>query len=222
MPTGIHKKRKHPYSTGKLINVFRKIHRITAVYLFVIFFIVSVTGLLLGWKKHSGGIILAESYKGTSSDFKKWLPIDSLYLNASKIFHDSISSTLPSELERIDIRKEDGMIKFVFNEGFWGIQLDGVTGKLLHIERRRADFIEKIHDGSIIDYYSGTNGVFKLVYTSVIGLALLVFTITGFWLYFGPKRLRKLKQERLQKILLRKQKIRERRISSEEPKEHGL
>ena len=222
MPTGIHKKRKHPYSTGKLINVFRKIHRITAVYLFVIFFIVSVTGLLLGWKKHSGGIILAESYKGTSSDFKKWLPIDSLYLNASKIFHDSISSTLPSELERIDIRKEDGMIKFVFNEGFWGIQLDGVTGKLLHIERRRADFIEKIHDGSIIDYYSGTNGVFKLVYTSVIGLALLVFTITGFWLYFGPKRLRKLKQERLQKILLRKQKIRERRISSQEPKESGL
>jgi len=222
MPTGIHKKRKHPYSTGKLINVFRKIHRITAVYLFVVFFIVSITGLLLGWKKHSGGIILAESYKGTSSDFKKWLPIDSLYLNASKIFHDSISSTLPSELERIDIRKEDGMIKFVFNEGFWGIQLDGVTGKLLHIERRRADFIEKIHDGSIIDYYSGTNGVFKLVYTSVIGLALLVFTITGFWLYFGPKRLRKLKQERLQKILLRKQKIRERRISSEEPKEHGL
>ena len=220
MPSVIHKKRKHPYSTGKVINVFRKIHRITAVYLFVVFFIVSITGLLLGWKKHSGGIILAESYKGTSGDFKKWLPIDSLHLNACKIFHDSISSTLSPELDRIDIRKEDGMIKFVFNEGFWGIQLDGVTGKLLHIERRRADFIEKIHDGSIIDYYTGTNGIFKLIYTSVIGLALLVFTITGFWLYYGPNRLRKLKQGRSRKILLRKQKVRERRITAEEQQEN--
>jgi hypothetical protein len=84
------------------------------------------------------------------------------------------------------------MIKFIFVEDFWGIQLDGTTGKLLHIEERRSDFIEKVHDGSILDYYLGTTGdQIKLLYTSIMGISLLMFTITGFWLWYGPKRMRK-------------------------------
>jgi hypothetical protein len=83
-------------------------------------------------------------------------------------------------------------VNFVFNNHFWGIQIDCATGKLLHIEERRSDYIEKIHDGSIIDFYIGNKGgQFKLVYTSIMGLALLTFTITGFWLWYGPKRMRK-------------------------------
>jgi hypothetical protein len=87
---------------------------------------------------------------------------------------------------------DKGMVKFVFLDHFWGIQLDGATGKLLHIEKRRSDFIENIHDGSILDSYFKTNGEqIKLFYTSIMGLALLTFTITGFWLWYGPKRMRK-------------------------------
>lgn len=99
---------------------------------------------------------------------------------------------LSTELDRIDIRPDKGMLKFVFIDKFWGIQLDGVTGKVLHIERRRADFIEKIHDGSLVDhYFKLSNQPIKLVYTSIMSLALLTFTITGFWLWYGPKRMRK-------------------------------
>ena len=65
------------------------------------------------------------------------------------------------------------------------------TGELLHLERRRSDFIENLHDGSYFDYVFGTKyGQIKLVYTSIMGTALLVFTITGFWLWYGPKRFR--------------------------------
>lgn len=181
---------------AKLLRVFRKIHRTTGAILFVFFFFVSVTGLLLGWKKNSGGLILPESYKGTSSDLKDWLPIDSLYKNACKYLHDSVSSELSPDLERIDIRKDIGMVKFVFSENFWGIQLDGATGNLLHIERRRSDIIENIHDGSILDYFFETGKEqIKLVYTTIMGLALLTFTTTGFWLWFGPKRMRRNKTD---------------------------
>jgi len=134
---------------------------------------------------------MAKSYKGTSTDLKDWLPIDSLHKNATRIFRDSISSTLSMELDRIDVRQDKGMVKFVFIKGFWGIQLDGATGELLHIERRRSDFIEKVHDGSILDHFFKTdNGEIKLLYTTVMGTALLIFTITGFWLWYGPKRMR--------------------------------
>ncbi|KOY84290.1 DNA mismatch repair protein [bacterium 336/3] len=176
---------------AKLLRIFRKIHRTTGILLFVFFFFISITGLLLGWKKHSGELLLPKSYKGTSTNFKDWLPIDSLHLIACRVLHDSVSTKLSSELDRIDIRKDKGMVKFIFANHFWGIQLDGATGKVLHIGRRHSDFIENIHDGSILDYYLGTTGQIKLVYTSIMGLALLIFVITGFWLWYGPKQMRK-------------------------------
>lgn len=177
---------------AKLLRQFRKIHRVTGACLFVFFFLVAVTGLLLGWKKHSGGLILPKSHKGTSTDLKDWLPLDSLHTTACKILRDSVSGELSLALERIDVRKDKGMVKFIFLDHFWGVQLDGATGKLLHIEQRRSDFIEKIHDGSILDYYFGTSdNQIKLVYTSIMGVALLIFTVTGFWLWYGPKQMRR-------------------------------
>jgi len=176
---------------AKLISTFRKIHRTTGALLFIFFFIVATTGLLLGWKKHSGGWILPKSYKGVSTDLKTWLPIDSLHTIACNILHDSVSPSLSLDLERIDIRKDKGMVKFVFLEDFKGIQLDGTTGKLLAIENRRSDIIENIHDGSILDYFFDTTSEqLKLIYTTIMGLALLTFTTTGFWLWYGPKRMK--------------------------------
>lgn len=177
---------------ASILRQTRKIHRYTGMFLFIFFFIISITGLLLGWKKHSGGLILPKSYTGTSTDLGDWLSIDSLHKNACKILHDSISPNLNLDLERIDIRMEKGMVKFVFIDHFWGIQLDGVTGDLLHIERRNSDIVENLHDGSILDYHFKTSKEqIKLVYTTIMGLALLTFTITGFWLWYGPKRMKK-------------------------------
>lgn len=179
---------------AKLIRLFRKIHRITGACLFAFFFFISVSGILLGWKKHSGEILLPKSYKGTSTELKDWLPLDSLHNIACQILHDSVSSKLSLALDRIDVRKDKGMVKFVFNDHYWGVQLDGATGELLNIGKRRSDFIENLHDGSLLDTYLGTsNGQIKVVYTSIMGLALLVFTITGFWLWLGPKRMKKLR-----------------------------
>jgi len=175
---------------AKVLRIFRRVHRLTGAFLFIFFFVVSVTGLLLGWKKNSGGYIMAKSYTGTSTDLKDWLPVDSLHVLASKYLHDSVSPVLSTELDRIDIRKDKGMVKFLYSNHFIGLQLDGATGNLLHIEARRSDYLEKVHDGSIIDFYLGTSGLFKLVYTTLMGVALLVFTITGFWLWYGPIRMK--------------------------------
>ncbi|MCY7363221.1 MAG: PepSY domain-containing protein [Ignavibacteria bacterium] len=177
---------------AKVLRLSRRIHRTLGMFLFVLFLFVAITGLLLGWKKNTSGLILPKSYEGTSTDLADWIPIDSLHTNACRILLDSISPDLSTELERIDIRPDKGMVKFVFIDKYMGVQLDGATGKLLHIERRRSDFIENIHDGSILDFIFGTNKEqFKLIYTSITGLSLLMFTVTGFWLWYGPRRMRK-------------------------------
>ncbi|MEE4176821.1 MAG: PepSY domain-containing protein [Bacteroides sp.] len=177
---------------ASLLRTFRQIHRITASLLFLFFFLMAVTGILLGMKKHSGELIQDKNYQGTSTELKNWLPLDSLYASACQVFRDSVSPSLPLTLERMDVRMDKGMVKFIFVEGFWGIQIDGTTGQLLHIERRRSDFIEKIHDGSIVDHYLGwRSGIFKLIYTTLMGIALLLFTITGFWLWYRHRQIRR-------------------------------
>lgn len=177
---------------AKLLRIFRKVHRTTGAALFVFFFFISITGLLLGWKKHSGGLIMSESYKGASSDLTHWLPLHRLNTMANAYLLETVSPELSTEIDRIDIYKDKGMIKFVYVDHIWGLQLDGTTGKLLHVERRYSDLIENIHDGSILDYYLGTsNKQIKVFYTSIMGMALLVFTVTGFWLWYGPKRMRR-------------------------------
>lgn len=184
---------KRRQDQAKVIRIFRKVHRTTGALLFFFFLFISITGLLLGWKKNSNGLILAKTEKGTSTELSEWLPLETLKSNAQKIFRDSISNELSPEIDRIDVRPDKGILKFTFVDNFYGIQLDGATGTLLKIERRRSDFIEQVHDGSILDRYLGTSGgQIKLIYTSVMGLALLVFTITGFWLWYGPKRMKRI------------------------------
>ena len=176
----------------RLLQFARKTHRKTGAFLFVFFLFIAVTGFLLGWKKDSRGLIQPKSYVGVSTDLKKWLPIDSLHTIACNILHDSVSAELSLDLEKIDIKKDKGMVKFGFIDRYWGIQLDGTTGQLLNIQKRRSDFIENIHDGSILDLYFRTKGEpIKVFYTSIAGLALFIFIITGFWLWYGPKRMKK-------------------------------
>lgn len=179
---------------ARTLRIFRKVHRTTGALLFVFFFFISVSGLILGWKKNSNGTLLPKTQQGISSNLKHWLPVDSLHTIACNVLHNNVSPELSLELDRIDIRKEKGSVKFVFVDHYTEIQLDGTTGKVLSIGQRRSDFLEKVHDGSILDRYLGTDGILKLVYTSVMGISLLLFTVTGFWLWYGPKRMRKAKK----------------------------
>ena len=177
---------------AKIIRIFRKVHRKTGVLLFIFFFFISISGLLLGWKNNSNGIIIPKTQNGTSANLKEWLPIDHLHQKAIAILHDSISSNLDKTIDRIDIRKNKGIVKFVFENHYWEIQLDGATGNLLSIGERNSDLIENIHDGSILDHWFNTSQkTFKLVYTTIMGGSLLLFTISGFWLWYGPKRMKR-------------------------------
>lgn len=175
-----------------VLRNFRKLHRKIAIALFLFFFCIAVTGLLLGWKKNTGGLLLAPTQKGVSADIQTWLSFDSLHTMAIQVLRDSVSPELSTAIDRIDARPSKGVVKFVFADHYWGIQLDATTGALLQIERRNSDFIEDLHDGSLFDDLLGTGDEqIKLVYTTIMGSSLILLTITGFWLWYGPKLIRR-------------------------------
>ncbi len=154
--------------------------------------IIAITGLLLGWKKNSNGLILPKNEIGESTDISQWMRISDLQEIAFSTLKDSIDKKIDLDLQRIDLRPEKGIVKFVFDNHYWGIQIDGFNGKVLAITKRRSDFFENIHDGSIIDIFLGTKGeIIKLIYTTIMGASLIVFVVTGLWLWTGPKLLKR-------------------------------
>jgi uncharacterized iron-regulated membrane protein len=178
---------------AKWIRLFRWLHRKLAVPTFTFLFIIAITGILLGVKKQTG--LLAPTQKGTSKDLAAWLPIDSLQKLAVLSLKREVNPHLSTEIDRIDIRPSKGIVKFVFTDHYWSLQLDGTTGALLSKEKRNSDLIENIHDGSILDRLWGTGETAKIGYTVTLGISLLLLIVSGFWLWYGPKKIRQLKRK---------------------------
>ncbi|MDT8401503.1 MAG: PepSY domain-containing protein [Bacteroidales bacterium] len=173
---------------ASIIKTSRKIHRVIAAGLFILFLLIPVTGIILGWKKNTGDIILPRSYEGSTTNTAEWLSYDTLEMVACKALLDYAGKNISTDLDRIDARPSKGMVKFIFTDHYWEVQLDAATAEILNISKRRSDIIENIHDGSILDKIFRTEeGVFKILYTSLVGLSLLALAITGFWLWYGPK-----------------------------------
>ncbi len=172
--------------TDRLRN-FRVYHKYMGLVLGVFILISSITGIALGWKKDVD-LLQPPTQDGTTSDLQLWVPLSTMATTAYAAL-DSAVSIKNNPIDRIEARPEKGMVKVLFLEGSWEVQLDGSTGKVLSVAQRHSDWIEKIHDGSII-----SDG-FKLVTMNVLGLGLLVLSVTGFFLWFYPKKIRKLKQE---------------------------
>jgi uncharacterized iron-regulated membrane protein len=177
------------------LRLFRKVHRLMGAVLFIFFFVVAITGVLLGWKKNTNGWLLPATTKGTSTNLAVWKPIAQLHSIADSVLLHCVDKNLALDLDRIDIRKDKGIVKFVYAKHYWEVQLDGATGQALQVNLRKSDFIEDIHDASYLDAYFNTKGEpIKLTYTLIMGVALFLFCATGFWLWYGPKVLRNKKR----------------------------
>ncbi|MFZ1454607.1 MAG: PepSY-associated TM helix domain-containing protein [Saprospiraceae bacterium] len=180
---------------ARILRIVRKIHRIFGIWLFLFLFVTGATGLLLGWKKNSFGLILAETTSGVSRDVQGFLLLDTI-ISISENHARLHFQNGEHEIDRIEVRPDKGIVKVNFKNNYKGLQIDATNGKILKVESRNSDLIEHIHDGSWFDRTFGlSSGIFKLIYTSLCGIGLIVFTVSGFWLWYGPKLIRRHHEE---------------------------
>ncbi|MBD1397021.1 PepSY domain-containing protein [Pontibacter sp. JH31] len=172
-------------SLADRLRNFRVYHRYLGLSLGVFILISSVTGILLGWKKDVD-LLQPPTQKGASTDLQQWLPLSELAAR-SLAGLDSAEAIYENPIERIEARPDKGIVKTIFRDGSWEVQLDASNGKVLSVARRHSDWIEKVHDGSII------SDLFKLVSMNVLGFGLVFISCTGFFLWFYPKKIRKIK-----------------------------
>lgn len=179
---------------AKTIRGFRKIHKYSGITLAICFLCIAITGIALGLKKNSADLILPQTRTGSSATLSSWKPLNELENIAVAEITPLMKNGVRPEIDRIDIRPEKGIAKVIFTHNLLEVQLDGATGAVLHRGKRYSDLLEDLHDGSYIDQLFGwKNGIFKIIYTLTCGLALVTFCITGFWLWYGPKYMKRLR-----------------------------
>jgi uncharacterized iron-regulated membrane protein len=166
---------------------WRKVHHYLGLFVALFLFISAITGILLSLKKDVG-LIQPLTQKGVTNSLMDWKTMSELEKLSSVALSDHLGY-LP-ELDRIDVRPDKGIAKFQYLPGFWEVQIDGSSGEVLMIEKRYSDLIEKIHDGSII------SDVFKLIIMNLLGIGTVMMIATGLWLWYGPKKIRKLKNSK--------------------------
>lgn len=171
----------------KSLRSFRVWHRILGLTLLVLVLISSITGVLLAWKKNVE-TLQPSTQKGISKELSTWKSVDEL----AQIAQTELTKKYPEEvnnvISRIDVRPSKGIAKVLFKENSWEVQIDGTNGTIKSIGKRHADWIESLHDGSII------NDLFKLISMNVLGFGLIIMLITGYWLWYAPKKIRAIKK----------------------------
>lgn len=163
------------------LRQFRLLHRWIGSGMALFITITAVTGILLGWKKNFT-TLQPETKNGISSNMDQWKSISAIGSAASKAL--DAAGIRDNPVDRFDVRPDQGIVKVLFRDGYWEVQVDGVSGEVLSVARRHSDWIEHIHDGSIF------SEAFKLVYTNLLGITLLTLTCTGLFLWVAPKIVR--------------------------------
>ncbi len=168
---------------------YRKVHRFIAMPLVVFMFILGATGLLLTWKDELQ--LKLKSQKALNQELEM-ISLDSIQAIAVNYVNQQ---DLSSEINRIDFRPSKGIAKVRFENHFTEIQIDCYSGAILSDKTRTADIIEMIHDGSILDYLFGNQSTpFKLFYSTITSLGLMLLAFTGFWLWLKPKQIKNKKR----------------------------
>lgn len=170
----------------------RVYHKYLGIFLCIIVIVSAVTGIILSYKKQIDWI-QPPTQKGTTQTLSNWLPLYQLEEIALTTFREVQPTEQKPKIDRIDVRPSKGIAKVLLNDNWWEIQINGQTGEILSIQKRHSDWIEAIHDGSIV------GEIFKLISMNILGFGLILLSMTGLWLWYGPKYFKKLKESEIKK-----------------------
>lgn len=152
----------------------RKIHYWLSLWLALPMALISLTGLLLQFKKSLPWVQPPEQRRELALPLAEW-PL----LLASVQSRPELQVRSWADVERVELRPSKGLIKLMAKNG-QEAQFDAGSGALVQVAPRRSDLIETLHDGS----YFGNGVKFGWFATSALGL--LLATLSGIWLFLEP------------------------------------
>jgi len=143
----------------------------------------ALTGVLLGLKDVLG--LKPSTAKAEVLSLNEWVSLQQINTNAIAYAKAQQLDTL---IDRVDVRIDKGIAKVLFKRHFTELQVAGSTGEILSVRQRGDHFIERIHDGSIVEFYAEQTDTVKMIYSTLVGLGLLALSLSGYFLWAAPKK----------------------------------
>lgn len=176
---------------AKQTRIYRKIHKWISLPFVVFLLIIGITAILLAWKKQIG--LIPKTQKTQITQPAEWIAVEKVMEVSQALVRDSLRKS--DLIDRLDFRPDKGIVKVIFKNHFTEIQVDGFTGEVLSVAQRNSDLVEKIHDGSILDFlYVPESEINKIVYSTATSLVLILLCISGFFLWYYPHWIKKSKK----------------------------
>ena len=143
----------------------------------------ALTGVLLGLKDVLG--LKPSTAKAEVVSLNEWVSLKQLNTAAIAFAKTKQLDTL---IDRVDVRIDKGIAKVLFKRHFTELQVAGSTGEILSVRQRGDHFIERIHDGSIVEFYAQQTDTVKMIYSTLVGIGLLALSMSGYFLWAAPKK----------------------------------
>lgn len=175
------------------LSQLRRFHNFLAPIFFVFFFLVSITAILLAFKSSFSNVLYQNSEIHFSKSIRKWMPLDSLEPVVTQKVNEYTHSHFKRS-EKAEVKIDKGSLIYYYKGGIVA-QVNGESGDVINIDKKFGGIIQDIHDGAILDSVITTkDAYFKKLYSVIVGLALLIMTITGIYLWYKPIVIRKSKK----------------------------
>lgn len=173
-----------------LLQNFRNLHRKFAAVLFVFFFLIGLTGSLLSFKSAFTKVIFENNQVSAECKIKNLLPLHSLEKIATSLLNEK-ANTKFKKSEKTEIKISKGTVLFYYKDAYT-VQINGASGAPVLIEKKFGSIIQDIHDGAILDsLLINKFSISKKVYSIIMGLSLLLLTITGTYMWYKPLLIKK-------------------------------
>jgi uncharacterized iron-regulated membrane protein len=147
---------------------------------------------MLAWKSIFSTVYYSNKDIEPSIGLRNCLPLSALENLAIKALEAQTENKF-DHADKIELKPPKGYINFTFKNGY-NVQLDGATGAILRIDYKYGGWIQDLHDGSIVEDWTHDTIAGKKIYSTVMSLALLFLTISGIYLWYKPKQIKKAKQ----------------------------
>jgi uncharacterized iron-regulated membrane protein len=158
-------------------RIWRKTHKWIGIIYSLVLLNFSITGLLLLEKKEYEWIQPATRVgaEGVEKDF-----IDMQNLMEVVYSHGHQDFQNLSDIDRIDFRPGKRVYKVRSQHNHSEIQVDAVTGKIMHVDRRMSDLLESLHDGSFFGDWIHS------IFMPLVAIAVILLTLSGLYLWLVP------------------------------------
>lgn len=154
-----------------------EVHRWTGVVAALFLAVLSVTGFLLLIKKDYAWI-QPPTTADTAGEASAYLPLDEVYKRVFALGHAELRSE--ADIDRIDFRPSKRCYKVRAKSNDFEVQVGAVTGEILSVATRRSDWIERLHDGSLIAEWLHN------WWMPMVAIGLFTLTLTGSYIFIWP------------------------------------